>query len=61
MLKKLYKFFKNITLSFFMLYGYNILVPAKAIIPINLITITLMTIFKLPALLILIMIKILIY
>ena len=61
MLKKLYKFFKNITISFFMLYGYNVLVPAKAIIPINLITISLMTIFKLPALLILIMIKLLIF
>ena len=61
MLKKLYKFLKNIVISFFMLYSYNVLVPAKAIIPINIITVLLMTLFKLPALLILIIIKILIY
>ncbi len=61
MLKKLYKFLKNIILSIFMLYGYNVLVPAKAIIPINIITILIMTILKIPALIILIMIKLLIY
>ncbi len=61
MLNKLYKFFKKITVSFFMLYGYNLLVPASAIIPINLITIVLIAIFSLPALLILIVIKLTIY
>lgn len=61
MLKKLYKFLKNIILSFFMLYGYNIIVPVQAIIPINAITIILIGQCKLPGLLMLIMIKILIY
>lgn len=61
MLNKLYKFLKKTIVSFFMLYGYNLLVPASAIIPINLITVILITIFSLPALLILILIKVTIY
>ena len=61
MLKNLYKFLKRITVSFFILYGYNKLVPASAIIPINLITVFLIGFFNVPALIILIIIKITLY
>ena len=61
MLNKLYKILKKTIVSLFMLYGYNLLVPVSAIIPINLITVMLVTFFSLPALLILIIIKITIY
>ncbi len=61
MLKKLYKLLKKLVMSFFILYGYNILVPAKAIIPINIVTVTLITILSPIILLTLIVIKILIY
>lgn len=61
MLKNLYRIMKKISLSFCMLYGYNLLVPYKAIIPINIITILTLTLFSYPALFILITIKILIY
>lgn len=61
MIKKLYKLLKKISLSFLMLYGYNILVPFRAIIPINIITIFLITIFSYPALITLIIIKLLMY
>ena len=49
MLNKLFKILKKFIMSFFMLYGYNIIVPAQAIIPINLITVLLITIFSIPA------------
>ena len=61
MLKNLYKFLKRITVSFFILYGYNQLVPASAIIPINLITVFLIGFFNVPALINLIIIKITLY
>lgn len=61
MLKKIYKIMRKLSLSFLMLYGYNILVPYRAIIPINLITVLLLTIFSYPALLMLIIVKLLIY
>lgn len=61
MLNQLYKIFKKIVTSFFIMYSYNIIVPASAIIPINLITVSLLTIFNIPALLGLIIIKIVIY
>ena len=61
MLKNLYKFLKRITVSFFILYGSNQLVPASAIIPINLITVFLIGFFNVPALIILIIIKITLY
>lgn len=60
-MRKVIKILKKITMSFLILYGYNILVPAKAIIPINIITIFLITIFNIFGLLLLITIKILIY
>lgn len=61
MIKKIMKYIKKLIMSFFMLYGYNLIVPARAIIPINIITVLLLTIFSVPALIILIIIKLLIY
>lgn len=61
MLFKITSILKRIIMGFFMLYGYNLLVPAVAIIPINIITVTILTIFGLPGLLALIIIRLLIY
>ena len=61
MLKKIYKLLKKLVMSFFILYGYNVLVPAKAIIPINIITLSLVMLLSPLILLTLIAIKILIY
>lgn len=61
MLSLITKILKKITVGFFILYGYNILVPAKALIPINLITVTITTILGIPGLIILLIIKLLIY
>ncbi len=61
MIKKITKYIKKLIMSFFMLYGYNLIVPARAIIPINMITVLLLTIFGIPTLLILIIVKLLIY
>lgn len=61
MLNKLANILKRLIVGFLMLYGYNILVPAAAIIPINIITVILLTIFGFPGLIVLIIIKVLIY
>ena len=61
MINKLIKILKKIIIGFLILYGYNILVPAKGIIPINLATVTITTIFAIPGLIILIIIKVLIF
>ena len=61
MLNKLFKTFKKLIMSFFMLYGYNVMVPASAIIPINIITILLITIFSIPAFIFLIVIRLVVY
>lgn len=61
MLNKLFKTFKKLIMSFFMLYGYNVIVPATAIIPINLITVLLVTIFSIPAFIFLIVIRLVVY
>ena len=61
MIKRIIKYIKKLIMSFFMLYGYNLIVPARAIIPINIITVLLLTIFSVPALIILIIVKLLIY
>lgn len=61
MIKKLYKLIKQLSLSFLLLYGYNILVPFRAIIPINVITLFLITVFSYPALITLIIIKLMMY
>ena len=44
-----------------MLYGYNVIVPATAIIPINLVTVLLITIFSIPAFIFLIIIRLVVY
>lgn len=61
MLNRLFKLLKKIIMSFFMLYGYNVIVPATAIIPINLITVLIVTIFSVPALIFLIIIRLVVY
>ncbi len=61
MLNKLTIILKKLVVGFFMLYGYNIIVPAAAIIPINIVTVILLTIFGLPALIFLIIIRVLVY
>ena len=61
MVKRIIKYIKKLIMSFFMLYGDNLIVPARAIIPINIITVLLLTIFSVPALIILIIVKLLIY
>lgn len=60
-MKKIIKYTKKLIMSFFMLYGYNLIVPARAIIPINMITVLSLTIFSVPALITLIIIKLLIF
>ena len=62
MLKILFKIIKRIVISFFLLYGYNLLVqPIGLIIPINIFTVGVISILGVPALLCLIFIMILIY
>ncbi len=61
MLNKLFKIFKKFIMSFFMLYGYNVIVPMAAIIPINLVTVSLITIFSIPAFIFLIIIRLIVY
>ena len=61
MLNKLFKIFKKFIMSFFMLYGYNVIVPMAAIIPINLVTVSLITIFSIPAFIFLIIIRLVVY
>lgn len=59
MLIKIIKFLKKFLLSFFILYGYNILVPSNAIIPLNIITVLIITFLNMPGLIILIIIRLL--
>ena len=61
MLHKLGIVFKKIIVGFLMLYGYNLLVPSAAFIPINIITIILLTIFGIPGLIFLIIIRLIVY
>ncbi len=61
MLNKFTQILKKLVVGFLMLYGYNIIVPAAAMIPINIITVILLTIFGLPALIFLIIIRVLVY
>lgn len=55
------KLIKKIILSFTTLYSYNLLVPPVAIIPINIITLSITTLLQIPGLIILIIIKLTIY
>jgi len=62
MLKKILKIIKRIIISFFLLYGYNIIVqPLGLIIPINIFTVGVLSILGVPALLCLIFVLIFIY
>lgn len=61
MLTKITKILKRILVSFFMLYGYNILVPSEALIPINIVTVIILSIFEVQGLLFLIVIRLFIY
>ena len=62
MLKVIIKILKRIIISSFLLYGYNLIVqPLGLSIPINIITVSALTILGIPALLALISIVVLIY
>lgn len=62
MLKKIFSLLKKIVISAFILYGYNLIAaPLNIMIPINIITIALISVLGLPALFSLILIFILIF
>ena len=62
MLKKIYKLFKKIVVSAFILYSYNLIsVPLNLIVPINMSTVSILTIFGIPSLFALIAILLIIY
>ena len=62
MLKLIFKIIKRIVISSFLLYAYNLLVqPVGLIIPINVITVSAISILGVPALLSFIFIMILLY
>lgn len=62
MIKKIFNIIKKIILSSFLLYGYNLIsVSFGIIIPINVITVLILTILGYPSLFSLILIQILIY
>lgn len=62
MIKKIFNVIKKIVLSSFLLYGYNLIaVSFGIIIPINLITVGILTVLGYPSLFSLILIETLIY
>ena len=62
MLKKIYNIIKRVVISAFALYGYNLIAaPIGLIIPINVITVSILTILGLPSLLFLIIIFVVIF
>ncbi len=62
MLRKIFNIIKKIVVSAFILYGYNLLVgPLNLYIPINIITVLLLTIFGIPALISLIVILLIVF
>ncbi len=62
MLKKLFHLIRRVVVSAFVLYGYNLIVgPLNMMIPINIITVGLLTIFGVPSLVSLIVILVLVY
>ena len=62
MLKKIYKLLKKIVVSAFILYSYNLIsVPLNLIVPINISTVSILTIFGIPSLFALISILLIIY
>lgn len=62
MLKKIFSLFKKIIISAFILYGYNLIAsPINMIIPINMFTVGILTVFGIPAIFSLIVILVLIF
>ena len=62
MLKKLFKIIKRVIISFFLLYGYNLLVqPIGLILPINIYTVGIISLLGVPSMLALIFIMFFIY
>lgn len=62
MLKKIFIVIRKITVSFFLLYAYNLIIqPLNLMIPINVITVLSIAILGVPALLSLIFISIFIF
>ena len=62
MFKKIFSVFKRIIFSSFLLYGYNLIAaPLGLIVPINVITVLLLTILGIPALFSLIIILLLVF
>ena len=62
MLKKVFNILKKIIISSFILYGYNLIAsPINLIIPINIYTVGILTIFGLPSIFSLIVILVLIF
>lgn len=62
MIKKMFNILKRIIISAFILYGYNLIItPINLTIPINLITVGLLTVFGIPALFALIIILIVVF
>lgn len=62
MIKKLFLIIKKVTISFFLLYAFNIIIqPLNFIIPINYITVLSISFFGIPALLSLITLSIFIF
>ena len=58
----LFKLLRKIIISSFLIYGYNLLAqPLKAIIPINIVTVSTVALLEIPALFSLILILIYIY
>lgn len=59
---KIFKLLKKIIISSFLIYGYNLLAqPLKAIIPLNVVTVSTVALLGIPALFSLIIILIYIY
>ena len=62
MLKKIFELIKKIVFSVFLIYGFNLIAePLNLIIPINIITVGLITILGMPALLSLILIYFIVF
>lgn len=62
MIKYVFRLIKKVILSSFLLYGYNLIAaPLGFIIPINIITISLLSILGIPSLLSLIIVLILVF
>lgn len=62
MLKKIINLLKKIVISAFILYGYNLIAsPLNLIVPINLITVSVMTILGIPAMFAFIIILVVIF